>query len=80
MPIYIFNGAALEAFSQVTPGKRRRTPTPDTVQWLISKGKRVTSVKLKQVELRLDIGSPETLIEALGISARNLGMKNGQSH
>ena len=73
MPVYIFNRIVFDALAQTKPGKDGELQLTDAIQLLISKGKKVVGVKLRSEEIRLDIGSPETLIEALSLSSKAIG-------
>lgn len=70
MPVYIFNSFIFDALTSIKPGKRDELQLTDAIQLLISKGRKVVGVKLRSEEIRLDIGSPETLIEALTLSSK----------
>jgi len=72
MPIYIFKESIFEALESISPGKGGELQLTDAIQFLITSGKKVVGVKLNEKETRLDIGSPETLIEALWLSSREL--------
>lgn len=71
MPIYVFDPAIFRAL-EVTPiGIGKEIQLTDAIQKLIDWGLRVEAVKLREDEIRLDIGSPETYMEAIGISFKH---------
>ena len=73
MPIYIFESEIFEALSKTKPGRGGEVQLTDAIQSLISGGRDVLGVKLRDDELRLDIGTPETMIQALRLSSEYLG-------
>lgn len=70
MPVYVFDHQIFDILAKITPGKGGEIQLTDGIQKLISRGKKVLGVKLGKNDLRLDIGSPETLMEALELSRR----------
>ncbi len=74
MPVYIFKETIFSALSSSKPGKSGELQLTDAIQSLCLSGK-VMGVKLRDKELRLDIGSPETLMEALQLSSKYMGTK-----
>jgi len=68
MPIYLFTDEIFDALSQIPPGVGGELQLTDAIQSLASRGKRVVGVSLKDDERRLDIGSLETMLEALKVS------------
>ena len=68
MPIYVFTEAIFRALSRTNPGVGNELQLTDAIQKLIATGKNVIGVKLRDNELRLDLGSPETMLEALKLS------------
>jgi UTP--glucose-1-phosphate uridylyltransferase len=70
MPVYIFGHQIFDILAKTAPGKGGEIQLTDGIQKLIGKGKVVMGVKLGKGDLRLDIGSPETLMEALELSRR----------
>lgn len=72
MPVYIFNSSIFEALVNVSPTNGGELNLTDAMQILISEGKKVIGVKLESSEIRLDIGSADTLIETLRISSERL--------
>jgi len=69
MPIYIFRQSIFQALKKVKPGKGGEIQLTDAIQKLIDDGSKVIGIKLKKDELWLDIGSPQTLIEALRLTS-----------
>lgn len=72
MPIYIFKESIFEALEKISPGRGGELQLTDAIQSLIASRKKVVGVKMNEKEIRLDIGSPETLMEALWLSSRQL--------
>ncbi len=68
LPVYIFTGAIFDALSETEPGKNGELQLTDAIEKLVLADKPVIGVKLRSDELRLDLGSPETIIEALKLS------------
>lgn len=69
MPIYLFKETIFRYLSSAKPGKGGEVQLTDAIQSLCVPGK-VMGVRLRNDELRLEIGSPETLMEALQLSSR----------
>ncbi len=78
MPVYIFTDRIFTALSKISPGVGNELQLTDAIQQLISKGKPVIGVKLREHELRLDLGSPETMVEALKLSLNYVDAKKKQ--
>jgi UTP--glucose-1-phosphate uridylyltransferase len=72
MPVYLFDRSIFDELAKVKPGKGGEVQLTDAIQSLASSGRKVVGVKLRKDELRLDIGSPETMIEALRLSSGSL--------
>jgi UTP--glucose-1-phosphate uridylyltransferase len=68
MPIYIFSEKIFEMLEIVKPGKGGEIQLTDGIQLMIDQGLKVVGVELAKDEIRLDIGTPATLIEALQLS------------
>lgn len=68
LPFYIFEPEIFEALAETPPGKGGEIQLTDGIGKLIDRGRRVMAVKLPHGAPRLDIGSPETLWEAIKIS------------
>jgi UTP--glucose-1-phosphate uridylyltransferase len=75
MPLYIFNSTIFEALKSTTPDKGGEIQLTDAIQKLIETGQRVQAIKLRQDDIRLDIGTPETYWEALSISYQHASAK-----
>jgi UTP--glucose-1-phosphate uridylyltransferase len=72
MPVYIFKESIFRALENTSPGKGGEIQLTDAIQRLISAGKKIMGVKLSDKDFRLDIGSPETLMNALKVSSQHL--------
>ncbi len=68
MPVYIFTDAIFGALSETGPGRDEELQLTDAIERLAVAKKPVIGVKLRSDEFRLDVGSPETMIEALKLS------------
>ncbi len=68
MPIYIFQPEILDAIKDTKPGVGGEIQLTDAIQKLIEQQKLVEAITLKEDEMRLDVGTPETYWEALKIS------------
>jgi UTP--glucose-1-phosphate uridylyltransferase len=78
MPVYIFSEKIFEMLEKVKPGKGGEVQLTDGIQLLIDGGHRVVGVEIAKDEIRLDIGTPATLMEALQLSLEYL--KQPQKH
>src|SRR6266571_3198975 len=78
MPIYVFTKDIFSALSKTAPGNGGELQLTDAIQKLITAGKPVIGVKLREDELRLDLGSPETMVEALKLSLNYVDAKAKQ--
>jgi len=72
MPVYIFSEKIFDVLEKVKPGKGGEIQLTDGIQLLIDQGHTVVGVELATDEIRLDIGTPATLIEALQLSLEYL--------
>src|SRR3989449_995576 len=70
MPVYVFSDEIFEALASTGPGRGGEIQLTDAIQRLAIAGKKVIGVLLHGDELMLDLGSPETMIEALKLSLR----------
>ena len=70
-PVYIFRHSILDAIEEAGPGIGGELQLTDGIQRLLKDGKRVVGVELRPDESWIDIGTPKTYWEALGISYRN---------
>ena len=68
MPVYFFKSSIFDFLSRLRPGKGGEIQLTDAIESLIESGRTAVGVKLRRDEIRLDIGSPETLLEALRLS------------
>ena len=68
MPLYVFTEEIFNALSDTEPGKNGELQLTDAIQKLVTEGRPVIGVKLRTDELRLDMGTPETMVEALRLS------------
>jgi UTP--glucose-1-phosphate uridylyltransferase len=68
MPIYVFHPVIFKALEQTPPGRGGEVQLTDGIQRLISWGLRVYAVKLREEDVRLDIGNPEGYWEAVKTS------------
>jgi UTP--glucose-1-phosphate uridylyltransferase len=73
MPVYLFTEAIFDALAKIEPGVGGELQLTDAIQRLAKEGKTVIGVALQEDERRLDIGSVETMIEALKISLAHVG-------
>ncbi len=78
LPIYIFKEKIFGMLEEVRPGKGGEIQLTDGIQMLLDKGYKVVGTKLKKDEIRLDIGTPSTLIEALQLSLQYLNQPKKQ--
>ena len=65
MPIYIFNNTIITALEKIQPGLGGEIQLTDAIQQLISDGFKVQAVKLRNNEMRLDVGTPATYWHAI---------------
>jgi UTP--glucose-1-phosphate uridylyltransferase len=70
MPVYIFNAKIFQALRSITPGKGGELQLTDAIQSLIDTKHSVKAIKLKQSDMRLDIGTPENYWQAIELSHR----------
>ena len=75
MPIYVFTQEIFKALLRTAPGVGNEVQLTDAIQKLIAAGRTVIGVKLSDNELRLDLGSPETMVEALKLSLKYVDAK-----
>ena len=68
LPIYIFEPEIFEALAETLPGRSGEVQLTDGVGRLLDRGGRVMAVRLSEESIRLDIGNPRGLWEALEIS------------
>jgi UTP--glucose-1-phosphate uridylyltransferase len=70
-PVYLFRHSIFDAIEEAGPGIGGELQLTDGIHALLQEGKRVVGVELKPDESWIDIGTPATYWEALGISYRN---------
>ncbi len=68
MPFYIFTPHIMKMLDMISEGVGGEIQLTDAIQKLIDMGGKVLAVELLDNELRLDIGTPETYMEALSLS------------
>ena len=76
MPLYILNPTIFEALEATPPGKGGEIQLTDAIQKLIDTGHSVHAIKLREEDIHLDIGTPETYWEALELSHRYASSKD----
>jgi UTP--glucose-1-phosphate uridylyltransferase len=70
MPIYIFEPIIFDALRRIRPGHGEELQLTDGIQRLIEGGYKVQAMKLRDNDVRLDVGTPENYWEALRLSYR----------
>ncbi len=70
-PVYLFRHSIFDAIEEAGPGIGGELQLTDGISTLLKEGKKVTGVELRTDESWIDIGTPATYWEALGISHRN---------
>jgi len=75
VPVYAFTEEIFDALFVAPPGKGGELQLTDGIQKLIESERTVIGVKLKPDELRLDLGSPEPMVEALKLSLMQVDSK-----
>jgi len=68
MPFYMFSPKIIEILEHLEPGVHGEIQLTDAIQKLIESNHTVVGVMLRDDELRLDIGTPETYWEAIKTS------------
>jgi UTP--glucose-1-phosphate uridylyltransferase len=76
MPVYIFNNAIIAALEKTQRGLGGEIQLTDAIQQLINDGFKVQAVKLRNNEMRLDVGTPETYWHAITTSYRHSQKKH----
>jgi len=69
-PVYIFQAHFFEALEKIKPGKGGEVQVTDGIQQMIDEGKKVYATRLRDDEVRLDLGDADSYWEALSISHR----------
>src|SRR5271169_6552003 len=72
-PVYLFRHSIFDAIEEAGPGIGGELQLTDGIQTLLQQGKKVVGVELRADESWIDIGTPATYWEALGISYKNSG-------
>jgi len=62
---YVFKPVIFHALKKIGFGVGQEKQLTDAIQWLIEKGFKVIAIPLKKDEVYLDIGNPQTYMEAL---------------
>ena len=65
MPFYVFNQEIMDILETLEPGVGGEIQLTDGIQKLIERGRKVEFVLLRDDEIRLDIGTPETYWDAI---------------
>ncbi|MEM0219716.1 MAG: sugar phosphate nucleotidyltransferase [Thermoproteota archaeon] len=68
VPVYVFNPVIFKALQKIKEGKGGELQLTDAIEKLIDWGLKVVAVKLTDEEESLDIGTPETYIDAINKS------------
>ena len=76
MPVYVFSEDIFTALSDIGPGRDGELQLTDAIQRLASIGQPVIGVLLRPDEIMLDLGSPETMIQALRLTMQHAGGKD----
>jgi UTP--glucose-1-phosphate uridylyltransferase len=72
-PVYLFRHSIFDAIEEAGPGIGGELQLTDGIQGLLKEGKKVVGVELRPNESWIDIGTPATYWEALGVSYKNSG-------
>jgi UTP--glucose-1-phosphate uridylyltransferase len=80
MPLYVLNQSIFSALETTPLDKGGEIQLTDAIQKLIDTGHRVQAIKLREDDMRLDIGTPETYWEALELSYRYASSKGPLNH
>lgn len=70
-PVYLFRHSIFDAIESAGPGIGGEMQLTDGIHGLLRGGKKVVGVRLRATESWIDIGTPATYWEALGVSYRN---------
>jgi len=70
-PVYLFRHSIFDAIEKAGPGIGGELQLTDGISTLLKEGKKIVGVELGPEESWIDIGTPATYWEALGISYRN---------
>lgn len=78
IPIYIFNPIIMAVLEKIPPGLGGETQLTDGIQGLIDEGLKVQGIKLRDDEIRLDVGTPQRYWEAIATSYKHFrSVKSG---
>ena len=72
-PVYLFKPSIFSAIRDAGTGLGGEMQLTDGIQTLLRRGNKVVGVELKREETWIDIGTPSTYWDALGISFKNSG-------
>lgn len=67
-PVYLFKPIIFEALEKIREGKNRELQLTDAIQELLDEDGSVFAVELRNEDLRLDVGNPQSYWEALQYS------------
>jgi len=76
MPVYVFSEDIFTALSDIGPGRDGELQLTDAIQRLASTGQPVIGILLRPDEIMLDLGSPETMIQALRLTMQHASGKD----
>src|SRR5207237_10249774 len=75
-PVYVFSEDIFTALSDIGPGRDGELQLTDAIQRLASTGQPVIGILLRPDEIMLDLGSPETMIQALRLTMQHASGKD----
>jgi len=75
LPVYLFTDQIFDTLSGIQPGRGGELQLTDAIQELIRSGNLVIGVMLANDDLRIDVGTPETMIEAMKSSLLYVDLK-----
>jgi UTP--glucose-1-phosphate uridylyltransferase len=75
MPFYVFKPIVFEALKSLKPGVGREIQLTDAIDKLIESGHQVYATRLREDEVRLDIGTPESYWHAISQSYKFLASR-----
>ncbi|MDJ0270851.1 MAG: sugar phosphate nucleotidyltransferase, partial [Aigarchaeota archaeon] len=73
LPVYVFEPQIFDSLAETPSGRGGEIQLTDGIAGLLKHGEKVMAVKLPDETPRLDIGSPETIWEALKVSYIHAG-------
>lgn len=77
MPIYIFSPTIMTILEKTQPSLYGEIQLTDGIQGMINNRLKVQAIQLKDDEIRLDVGTPETYWEAIVTSHNSLKVESG---